>query len=1048
MDKILDQVDWVPNTIEAFISSNGIFFENLNTGNDGLFWPAHSGKNAVFTAGPWLLGYGPGNILHSASVAYSSEFQQGPITTTYDGNPAHAAVDAANSGDSKWNIMSLSKSASPTDATYQEWVQNAAQTGAPLTADGKPLVLGDQVLYWVMNDLNIAGHSATSTTDPMGVEVHNYVFAFNQTGPLGQTIFMKFTYINKSTVEYDSCFVSWFSDIDLGDANDDLDGCDTVRSLGYTYNGNPTDAVYGSAPPADGYDFFEGPKIKTGIQADSAITSGVWVHGYKNLPMTSFVKFINGNATYVDPDYGHQDYPQEAYNLANGLISSTGQPFIDPTTGLPSKFVASGDPVTGKGWLDDTPADRRLVMSSGPFKLMPGDTQEIVVGFVIAQGTSAKNSITALKTVDDLAQLAFNIDFQLPSAPLAPKMAVGQLKNQLVLTWDASEESYAALDTLHPYNGKSTYYDFQGYNVYQVDGPSYSPTSSKAIRLATYDIVDSVTKIWDLISNSALGADIYEPVQFGTNSGIKHYYIVDQDALTGGPLVNGMPYYFAVTAYAYNPYGTPKTFETPIGGAVQTWIPNSVAGGTIVKGAVGDSIFSTNRFADDAVRMAVIDPDSLNGHSYRLTFDATRSNWSLLDLTTSAAATSFGVPVSGVSLNAALPIVDGFTIAFASQANGLRLDTQTPPGYSYSGKLWFGPPSVSNNYTTFNISGAGAFSWAAASGMVDALGSPWPAGGVVPDSLLTVKIIFSSTQGQKIYRYVDKYNPPLVKAKDSSFVPYLLNKGSNYPYQDYQMYPLGDQTKGLSAPFTVWTDDYVDHGRQLNVGLLENNDSLKDALGNFIYKGAVDGKWNPEPSPSGGGDILMIFRSTYSDSAKSQYTLANLHDALSSGSIDVMYLVWLSRDSTATFKNGDTLRLIPNYAFGPSHVYDLTAPKTIIGSDSIAKVTDAISQVQVFPNPYFAYNPLETNQFAHYVTFTHLPKICTIKVFSLNGVLIRTISHVDASGGNPTERWDLANSSGLPVASGMYIAYIDGGNVGTKILKLAIIQPQQRVNKL
>ncbi len=996
----------------------------------------------------------PTHKLHSASSDYSTEFQPGPIVTTYDGNPNHAAADAANPGDSKWNIMVLSKSASPTDATYQEWVQNAALTGAPLTPDGKPLVIGDQVAYWVMNDLSIAGHSAVSTTDPMGVEVHNYVFGFNQSGPLGQTLFIKLTYINKSSVEYDSCFVAWFSDIDLGDANDDLDGCDTTwvngipRSLGYTYNGAPSDAVYGNDPPADGYDFFEGPKIKTGNQTDSAIVGGVWFHGYKNLPMTSFVKFINSNALYGDPPLGNQLWPRQAYNLLNGYIGSTGQPFTTSNTGLPTKFVASGDPVTGTGDLDTNPGDRRLVLCSGPFNLLPGDTQEIVVGYVIGQGTSAKNSVTVLRSVDDLAQLAFNINFQLPSAPLPPVMAVGQLNNQLVLTWDASEESYAAKDTLHPFNGQSSYYDFQGYNIWQVDGPSYSPTNSKIVRLATYDIVDTVTKIWDLVSSSELGAEIYEPVEFGINSGIKHYYVVNQDALTGGPLINGDPYYFAVTAYAYNPYGSPKTFETPIGGAIQTWVPNSFAAGTIVKGAVGDTLYSANRPADDAVGMAIIDPDSLNGHSYQMTFDTSRSHWSLMDLTTNAMATSFGVPVSNISLGGAVPIVDGFALAFNSQTNGLRLDTQTPPGYSYSGNMWFGPPSVSNNYSSFNINGGGAFSWSKTSNLTDALGAVWPVGGVVADSLLAVKIIFSSAQGQKVYRYVDQYNPPLQKAKDSSFTPYLLNKGSKYPYQDYQMYPLGDQTKGLSVPFTVWTNDYIDHGRQLNIGLLENNDSLKNASGQLIYKGAIDGKWDPKPSANGGGDILMIFRSTYSDSANAKYTLNNFHDALSSGSIDIMYLVWLSRDSTATFKNGDTLTLTPNYAFGPSHQYAFAAPKTIIGSDSIAKATNAISQVNVFPNPYFAYNSLETNQFVHFVTFTHLPRQCTIKIFSLNGVLLRTIQHVDATGGNPYERWDLTNTSGLPVASGMYIAYIDGGTVGTKILKLAVIQPQQRVNKL
>jgi hypothetical protein len=46
------------------------------------------------------------------------------------------------------------------------------------------------------------------------------------------------------------------------------------------------------------------------------------------------------------------------------------------------------------------------------------------------------------------------------------------------------------------------------------------------------------------------------------------------------------------------------------------------------------------------------------------------------------------------------------------------------------------------------------------------------------------------------------------------------------------------------------------------------------------------------------------------------------------------------------------------------------------------------------------------------------------------------------------ERWDLANESGLPVGSGLYIAHVDMPELGaTKILKLAIVQEQQILDR-
>jgi hypothetical protein len=47
--------------------------------------------------------------------------------------------------------------------------------------------------------------------------------------------------------------------------------------------------------------------------------------------------------------------------------------------------------------------------------------------------------------------------------------------------------------------------------------------------------------------------------------------------------------------------------------------------------------------------------------------------------------------------------------------------------------------------------------------------------------------------------------------------------------------------------------------------------------------------------------------------------------------------------------------------------------------------------------------------------------------------------------------WDLRNDNGIPVASGVYFAHItvqdaSGGDIGEKVLKLAIFQPEERLD--
>ncbi len=126
--------------------------------------------------------------------------------------------------------------------------------------------------------------------------------------------------------------------------------------------------------------------------------------------------------------------------------------------------------------------------------------------------------------------------------------------------------------------------------------------------------------------------------------------------------------------------------------------------------------------------------------------------------------------------------------------------------------------------------------------------------------------------------------------------------------------------------------------------------------------------------------------------------------------------------------------------------YKFTSTGTT-SSDDLAK--SQIEDINVFPNPYYGINPEEINKYNRFVTFSHLPYFAKIRIFNLAGVLVQTIEKEDDG---QFERWDLANEEGLPVASGLYIAYlelrtVDGVDLGTKILKVAIIQEQQILDR-
>lgn len=273
--------------------------------------------------------------------------------------------------------------------------------------------------------------------------------------------------------------------------------------------------------------------------------------------MYAFTFYWNGAPfPYRDPEFA-----DEAYNFMKGYLAD-GTPYVDPNTNQATRFVFPGDPEARTGWLDGTrvgpttlsPGDRRFLMSNGPFTLAPGDTQEIVFGLLIARGSSNVNSVTVLKLVDRQAQIAYDIDFQLPPTPPAPNVQVAELDREIILYWpyDKNIDEYSEIDLIdRDPDGNPTRYNFEGFIVYQFDSPT-QPT--KWTRIAVFDVVNDVKDIKDWVFDPARGENIEVTVVKGTDSGIERTIRIKKDYLNDKPLVNGRPYYFAVTAYAYNPY--------------------------------------------------------------------------------------------------------------------------------------------------------------------------------------------------------------------------------------------------------------------------------------------------------------------------------------------------------------------------------------------------------------------------------------------------------------------------------------------------------------
>ena len=398
---------YAPNRIGTYISNVGELVSFRVIGNAGMEWPVGSGNTINFQSGLWIGGM-VGSQIRTAVAEYTVEFGPG----TYE--------DWKNGDDPKYKIYTITRD-DTIDTPGDDYLNWPFEDGAPMLLDESgniildndgnmiPGLIGDMLSWSVFNDADTTAHSSVFNTFPLGLEVQQTIWAFDREDAFGDMMFMKYLIINKGGNLIEDTYLSFWADIDLGSATDDLVGADTVLSLGYSYN-DGADNIYGAAPPAIGYDFFQGPIVEsvgdTAKVSRHFRSSGI-VPGFRNLPMTSLAHYEGGGPA----GSGDPENAQQMYWFQQGL-DGLGNVKIDPTTNQPTTFSYPGDPVTGEGWIRTDAKDLRFMLSTGPFTMAPGDTQELVGGIIIAQGTSALNSMTKLKAADKSAQIAYDSDFK------------------------------------------------------------------------------------------------------------------------------------------------------------------------------------------------------------------------------------------------------------------------------------------------------------------------------------------------------------------------------------------------------------------------------------------------------------------------------------------------------------------------------------------------------------------------------------------------------------------------------------------------------------
>lgn len=440
-------------------------------------------------------------------------------------------------------------------------------------------VFADQMIFWIFND---SGNFPTTMMNPLRMEIQAMGFAFEGPDELSATTFQNYKMINRGFNRLQETYIALWVDPDLGCYADDYFGVDTTRSLVYIYNEDEIDGIVGcdcsGVPsycediPILGIDFLQG--------AESYDHEGNIIDAKGLAHFTYFNNPSIGQPDHrtIDPSTALEFFRYMTGKWRDGTPLTWGGTGFDTTSTRSTNyaFPSAPDDTSSEAWsmcsATSGYADRRMIMSSGPFRLDPGSVSHLTAGVVfVPSQVYPCPDLKDLHKADDKVQALFDNCFKLEIVgPDAPDLLIEENDRVLSFTLFNKEgsnnhtEQFRAIDPAAPAGipEQERMYRFEGYLVYQVKDPTTLPSQlndpNRARLVFQCDISNGVSTLTNWIAHTdTQHGTWYEPQVkvTGADQGIVRSFLLENDAFNpGSPLSNGQPYYFAAVAYAYNNY--------------------------------------------------------------------------------------------------------------------------------------------------------------------------------------------------------------------------------------------------------------------------------------------------------------------------------------------------------------------------------------------------------------------------------------------------------------------------------------------------------------
>ena len=646
------------------------------------------------------------------------------------------------------------------------------------------------------------------------------------------------------------------------------------------------------------------------------------------------------------------------------------------------------------------PGDNDLVVSSGLFPLKAGQTERISLSIQLGIGEDE-----ALEARDNALD-AYLEDYQFAQAPISPELTAVPGDGRVTLYWDsASEESDDQFLKSLGLPSK----DFEGYRIYRTTDPAFLDAlvitdgrGNLTFRkpMAQFDKIDGIGDFHPVDINGIkfyLGNDRRDPGE--GSDGLAHVFV-------DSTVTNGIEYFYAVTAYDFGSFtANISPTETPIrirrlpDGTIETG-PNvaAVTPTAPVAGYTEAELENVGRFlprvqgnTSSRIGFEIIDPRAIrDGNRYQIVFEDT-----LIAGTSIVPDTLTTKNFSLIDLTTGQRLID--------RSEGFKGGREFPVLDDFGIPLGFQLMFFSEPFVEVNSSRTG-----------------WNDESIYPIAMNP----YSSPGFVRGLRNPADYRVEVVGPGEGQSVALQATRRTTLPARPtnvrvYRVEPDGaGGTRDVEIDYAFWDLTGPD------------------------FTGARDttpASFSASPD-EGESDRIILFETQVGDDGGEQA------------------ITWqISLNFTVAFADrvdpsqGNVATIVTRKPFLSSDVFEFSAFAPRVEAANADSLLDLI---RVVPNPYIGtnrfepLNPFSTGRGPRVLKFINLPPQCTVRIFSVNGRLIRQLELHEGSNDNLTAAdlmngtldWDLQSSDGLSVAYGIYLYHVEAPGFGEKTGTFAIIK--------